>query len=137
MEEGKVFHQREIKIIKTLDMPCPECSGVLVLKQGRYGMFIGCSNFPECRYIAQTQEQNNTDIVCPICRKGHLVQRKSRFGKDFYACDTYPQCHFAVNDKPLAGKCEKCGFPLLVEKKIAGKKTRVCADKKCHQSQSD
>lgn len=135
MSDEKQFHQREIKTIKELDMPCPECGEPLVLKQGRYGMFIGCSAFPDCHYIAQLQEQDDTHIVCPICHKGHLVQRKSRFGKNFYACDTYPKCHFAVNDKPIEGRCQKCGFPLLVEKSVAGETRHVCADKKCQYVQ--
>ncbi|MBF9001084.1 MULTISPECIES: DNA topoisomerase family protein [Vibrio] len=136
----KTSHNNDGHIVKELGVPCPECGHELVLRQGRYGMFIGCSNYPDCHHIESIdgpdEEPVASDIVCPECGKGHLIERKNRFGKMFYACDQYPKCKFAVNQPPVAGVCEKCGFPLLVEKKTAQGVKYQCADRKCGHIQS-
>ncbi len=136
----KPLHQNDGHVIKELGVPCPACQHELVLRQGRYGMFIGCSNYPECHHIESLDhkepEEESSTPACPECGKGHLVERKTRFGKLFYACDNYPSCKFAVNQPPIAEKCEKCGYPLLVEKKGASGVQRQCADRKCHHIQS-
>ncbi|CAM4452275.1 DNA topoisomerase family protein [Vibrio agarivorans] len=134
------LHQNDGHIVKHLGVACPKCQHELVLRQGRYGMFIGCSDFPNCYHIeslsTQPDEQAPAAIACPECGKGHLVERKTRHGKSFHACDAYPKCRFAVNQTPVAGRCEKCGFGLLVSKKRAAGNVLMCADKKCqHQQQ--
>lgn len=136
----KPLHQNDGHVVKELGIPCPECASELVLRQGRYGMFIGCSNYPQCHHIESLDshdENEDAQFECPECHKGHLVERKTRFGKLFYACDNYPKCKFAVNQPPVSGKCEKCGFPLLVEKKLASGNKKQCADRKCHHTQSE
>ncbi|WP_194437290.1 DNA topoisomerase family protein [Vibrio fluminensis] len=137
----KPLHQNDGHIIKELGVPCPQCGNEMVLRQGRYGMFIGCSHYPECHHIESLehneQPEQNAQITCPECSKGHLVERKTRFGKLFYACDNYPKCKFAVNQPPVAGKCQACGFPLLVEKKLASGNRLQCADRKCQHTQTD
>ena len=110
---------------------CPECRATLVLRQGKYGMFIGCSDYPMCNYIASQNNNDETEITCPQCQSGKLIQRKSRFGKVFYSCDCYPDCQFAVNSQPISGVCTYCGFSLLVEKKTAQGVKYVCANKLC------
>lgn len=136
----KPLHQNDGHIVKELGVACPQCGHELVLRQGRYGMFIGCSDFPQCNHIeslAQTPEADvSHEITCPECHRGHLVERKTRFGKLFYACDNYPKCKFAVNQPPIVGQCEQCGYPLLIEKKLASGIKRQCADRKCHHTQS-
>ncbi|MDE1309669.1 DNA topoisomerase family protein [Vibrio aestuarianus] len=133
------LHQNDGHIIKELGVPCPECGHELVLRQGRYGMFIGCSDYPNCHHIQSldTPEEDisHQKLLCPECLKGHLVERKTRHGKTFNACDNYPKCKFAVNQPPVAGKCEKCGFGLLVEKKLASGVKHQCADRKCAHTQ--
>ncbi|WP_456296459.1 topoisomerase DNA-binding C4 zinc finger domain-containing protein [Vibrio sp. AK197] len=137
----KPLHQNDGHIVKELGVPCPDCGNELVLRQGRYGMFVGCSDFPNCHHIESIDQpdsdESQTDVPCPECAKGHLIERKNRFGKLFYACDNFPKCKFAVNQPPLVGKCEVCGFPLLVEKKLASGTKRQCADRKCHHVQSE
>lgn len=119
------------------DKPCPECRAKLAIKKGRYGLFVGCSNFPECHYHESLEQPQETLVVCPKCKKGNLLQRKSRFGKAFYACDGYPKCKFAVNFKPITGNCQKCHYPLLLEKSNKEKSEYICADKKCNHIQND
>ncbi len=86
---------------------CPECGKPLVRKQGRYGTFVGCSGYPECRYVKR--ENKSTGAICPECKKGELVERRSRKGKLFYSCDRYPDCKFASWKRPLAEPCPQCG----------------------------
>lgn len=131
----KPLHQNDGHIIKELGVPCPECGHELVLRQGRYGMFIGCSHYPQCHHIesmdSPSQEETSPDILCPECSKGHLIERKSRFGKLFYACDAYPKCKFALNSKPIAQACAQCGFTVMVEKKSAAGMRYQCANRQC------
>ncbi|SHO54296.1 DNA topoisomerase family protein [Vibrio quintilis] len=128
------LHQNDGHIVKSLGVNCSECGHELVLRQGRYGMFIGCSNYPECEHTEpfESHEQKpQKRLICPECHEGTLVERKSRFGKVFWACDCYPKCKFAVNSQPLEGVCSQCGFQLLVEKKTASGVKKICASKKC------
>ncbi|UTV27714.1 DNA topoisomerase family protein [Photobacterium atrarenae] len=124
-------------IVKRLGTPCPECGEELLLRQGRYGMFIGCAGYPACHHIESPERKAaDTQLTCPDCGRGHLVERKSRYGKTFYACDQYPACRFAVNFKPVAGACQQCGFGLLIEKKLASGIKLQCAARKCHAYQA-
>ncbi|MCE2572244.1 DNA topoisomerase family protein [Motilimonas eburnea] len=110
---------------------CPECHRELAIKQGRYGMFIGCTGFPDCHHIESLSHKDNTNIPCPSCHKGSLVERQSRYGKLFYACDSYPKCKYAVNEKPVPQACPDCGWGILTEKKTAAGLRLVCPQKKC------
>ncbi|WP_413113651.1 topoisomerase DNA-binding C4 zinc finger domain-containing protein [Thaumasiovibrio sp. DFM-14] len=132
------LQQHDGHVVKELGMPCPDCGEDLLLRQGRFGMFIGCRGWPACRYIASPDKKaEETHLACPLCRGGHLVERQSRYGKTFYACDGYPKCKFAANSRPIKGWCEQCGFALLVEKKTANGVKRQCADRRCGFIQPD
>lgn len=125
-------HQSEGQIVKTLEgQHCPLCNATLVLRQGRFGMFVGCSHYPECEHTEIIDKPDDTSIPCPQCQNGHLVQRRSRFGKAFHSCDRYPDCQFVISGTPLAGKCPICAYPLLVEKKTSLGLKRFCASKQC------
>jgi putative DNA topoisomerase len=134
----KPLNNNDGHIIKELGVACPECGHELVLRQGRYGMFIGCSFYPQCHHIEsqdQPSESTSVSIACPECKSGHLVERKSRFGKTFWSCNTYPKCKFTLNNSPIIGICVSCGFPLLIEKKYASGTKVLCADRKCSAEQ--
>ncbi|HEU5066034.1 MAG TPA: topoisomerase DNA-binding C4 zinc finger domain-containing protein, partial [Gaiellaceae bacterium] len=95
-----------------LDETCPECGRPLARKVGRYGPFIGCSGYPECRYIKK-EPPKSTGITCPQCGQGQIVERHTRFGL-LYGCDRYPDCDFAVNHPPVADRpCPECGSLLV------------------------
>src|SRR5471030_3566617 len=99
--------QTDGHIVKVLDGQfCPKCQATLALRQGRYGMFIGCSHYPECSHTEVIDKPEETTLLCPQCGQGHLLQRKSRFGKVFHACDRYPECQFAICNTPVAGACD-------------------------------
>lgn len=115
---------------------CPECGHELAVKQGRYGMFIGCSNFPECHHIEHEESNSTVEVTCPSCKKGQLIERQSRFGKSFYACNAYPKCKYAVNHQPVEGHCQKCNFALLLKRNMAAGEKLQCAQKKCGHFQT-
>ena len=94
---------------------CEKCGHPMVYKMGRYGKFLACSNFPNCRNTKAIEQK--IGITCPKCKIGNVVVRKSKKRRMFYACDRYPECDFMSWDKPLSRPCPKCGG-LLVEKKL-------------------
>lgn len=111
---------------------CPKCDSPLVIKSGRYGKFIGCSGYPACKHIEPLEKPEDTGVGCPECGKGSLIKRKSRFGKLFYSCSTYPDCSYAVWNPPLAESCPNCAWPVLtlkVTKRRGAEK--VCPRKEC------
>ncbi|MDO4694927.1 MAG: type I DNA topoisomerase [Eikenella sp.] len=111
---------------------CPKCGGRLVYKKGRYGKFIGCANYPKCKHIEPLEKPKETGVPCPKCGKGHLIERKSRYGKLFYSCNTYPDCDYATWNPPVAETCPNCQWPVLTIKttKRWGVE-KVCPQKEC------
>jgi DNA topoisomerase-1 len=111
---------------------CPKCGSPLVIKSGPYGKFIGCSGYPKCRFIEPLEKPKDSGVVCPECKKGSLIERKSRYGKMFYSCSTYPDCKYAVWNPPLNEPCPKCGWPILTIKTTKRRGTeKVCPQKEC------
>ena len=96
---------------------CPNCNSPLVIKQSKYGKFVACSNYPECKYIKQNNEKKEVVEImdCPKC-SGKIVERKTKRGKIFYGCSNYPKCKVATWDKPTGKLCPECKS-LLVEHK--------------------
>jgi DNA topoisomerase-1 len=96
---------------RILEEQCPKCDAKLVVKQGRFGEFTACSNYPKCRYI----KLKSMGVACPK-DGGDIVERKSRRGRAFYGCNNYPDCDFTVWNAPVKEACPTCGVPFLVEK---------------------
>ena len=94
---------------------CPECGSPLVKRKGRYGEFVACSNYPECKYVKKEEKEVVEIMDCPFCKDGKIVEKKTRKGKVFYGCSNYPKCKTACWDKPSGEVCPECG-KLLVEK---------------------
>ncbi|WP_010282476.1 type I DNA topoisomerase [Bacillus timonensis] len=111
--------EAEMKEVEIKDEPagvdCENCGHPMVYKMGRYGKFMACSNFPDCRNTKPIVKE--IGVPCPKCGKGNIVERKSKKKRIFYGCDQYPECDFLSWDKPLPRKCPKCES-LLVEKKL-------------------
>ncbi len=95
-----------------LDRSCPECGGGLLIRHGRFGRFIGCSNFPACRYTEPWLEK--IGIRCPE-DGGDLVERRTRKGRVFYGCSNYPACGFTSWKRPAPQPCPQCGGLLVLE----------------------
>jgi len=121
----------EVEKVKKEDIPtdkiCPKCGKPMVIKFGRFGKFLACTGFPECKHTeAIKDEKAKTGITCPKCEQGEIIAKKSKKGRVFYSCENWPDCDFALWDKPTGEKCPKCGS-LMVEK---GKKAK-CSNKNC------
>jgi DNA topoisomerase-1 len=109
--------------VEEIGEPCPECGSPLVVKHGRFGEFISCSNYPACKY--SRQKQTKIGVPCPRCG-GDLVERRSKRGRVFYGCGTYPACDFALWDKPVPEPCPQCGG--LVALTTRGKPVLRCTE---------
>ncbi|MGM0827168.1 MAG: type I DNA topoisomerase [Bacillota bacterium] len=111
--------ENEMEKIEIRDEPagedCEECGHPMVFKMGRYGKFMACSNFPDCRNTKPIVKE--IGVKCPKCDKGNIIERKSKKKRIFFGCDQYPECDFLSWDKPIERKCPKCS-ELLVEKKL-------------------
>ncbi|MEX2621464.1 MAG: type I DNA topoisomerase [Egibacteraceae bacterium] len=107
------------------DVPCPECGKGTIRREGRYGPFYGCQDYPNCKGIVNVEQR--IGFGCPRCGEGHLTERKSRYGKPFFGCNRYPDCDFALWTTPLAQPCPSCGGPLKPPRKNAKVPVAVCA----------
>ena len=83
---------------------------------GRYGKFLGCSGYPECKNVRSTNRPVPTGVKCPDCKEGDIMEKRSRRGKIFFSCSRYPACRFATWDKPVPQACPSCDAPFTVEK---------------------
>jgi DNA topoisomerase-1 len=115
-----------------LDRYCPKCESQLIIKMGRYGKFIGCSNYPNCKHIEPLQKPRDTEVQCPECKQGTILERRSRRGKIFFSCSRYPDCKYAVWNEPVDKPCPKCNWPLTTIKTTKRRGTeRICPQKEC------
>jgi DNA topoisomerase-1 len=104
---------------------CELCGAPMVVKRGKFGTFLGCSKYPECKNIKKIEKK--TGIQCPKCGKGEIVERKSKRGRLFFGCNAYPNCDFAMWNKPTGNKCPKCDSLMA----FAAKGKEKCSNKEC------
>jgi DNA topoisomerase-1 len=118
---------KEIKgagILEKTEKKCPRCGSQLLIRVSKYGRFLACSNYPKCKYTFDLE--NSTGILCPQCKKGEIIKRKSKKGKNFWGCSNFPKCDFVLWSEPTGEVCPKCGSLLVKEnKKIK------CSNKNC------
>lgn len=122
---------KELQGPKSTGRKCPDCpSGILVEREGRFGNFIACSNYPKCKHVENDEEaekKKKTGIVCPVCKKGEMMERRGRFGI-FYSCSNYPECKHAIKAKPTGKICEICGSLMMEGTKTIPER---CSNKNC------
>ena len=106
------FKNMEKKEAEKTGELCPNCGNPLVIRNGKYGEFVACSNYPECKYIKKEEVAVVEVCDCPNCGN-KIIEKKSRRGKVFYGCSNYPKCKTAYWDKPIGEKCPQCGEMLL------------------------
>ncbi|MDF2724623.1 MAG: topoisomerase [Paenibacillus sp.] len=117
---------KEIEIQdEVTDILCEKCGRHMVIKMGRFGKFLACSGFPDCRNAKPIVK--DIGVTCPKCKEGHVVERRSKKGRIFYGCDKYPECDFVSWDKPSAKECPNCGA-MLVEKNTKAGAFLQCAE---------
>lgn len=125
-EEGNI--KVVIEELEFTDELCPQCGKQMVIRRGRFGRFLACSAYPDCKGT----KPFTLGIKCPQCGKGEVSEKRSRKGKIFYGCTEYPKCSFATWDKPLAEKCPLCGAAFLVEKESKKEGNIIkCLNKDC------
>ena len=108
------FSDMEKKAPEETGEKCPECGSPLVIRNGKYGEFTACSNYPNCKYIKKEKVPIVEICDCPNC-DGKILEKKSHRGKVFYGCSNYPKCKTAYWDKPTGSVCPECG-KMLTEK---------------------
>ena len=120
----------KVREAKVTEEKCDLCGSPMLVRKGRFGEFLACSRYPECKGTKSI----STGIKCPECKGGDLVQKRTRGGRMFFGCACYPKCKFALWDKPVEGPCPQCGFPILVEKysKKTGETSIACPQKGCN-----
>ena len=124
----EAFKTMEKKAPEETGELCPKCNSPLVIKKSRYGKFVACSNYPECKYIKEEEKETKEIMDCPNCN-GKIVVKKTKKGKEFYGCSNYPKCKIATWNIPTGELCTKCNS-LLVKKKDGVK----CSNSECENS---
>lgn len=118
---------------KVSDVICEKCGANMVHKTGRFGEFLACPNYPECKNTKAIVQE--ADVACPKC-KGQVVIKRSKKGKTFYGCENYPKCDFVSWDKPLEENCPECGAYMTESKyKYGGKAQKKCSNPECITNQ--
>jgi DNA topoisomerase-1 len=107
------------------DQICEKCGSPMMHRMGRFGPFLGCSNYPTCKNIKSIDVKLN--LKCPKCKEGDIVEKRSKRRKIFYGCNRYPECDFAVWEKPTGEACPTCSQPLV----FAAKGAIKCSNKEC------
>ncbi|HPF83790.1 MAG TPA: type I DNA topoisomerase [Aminivibrio sp.] len=124
MAEAETAPAAQLPPPEPIGEDCPECGKPLVLKNGRFGEFIGCSGYPECRFTRPVLVK--TGAVCPKCGTGDVVKRKSRKGKPFYGCSRYPECDFVSWNPPSGRECPECGAAMMTTGRKGGEECPKC-----------
>jgi len=139
----------EIAPPKEIGEACPECGstsspkakikepGRLILREGRFGQFIACSNYPKCKFVKQDPaevERTKTGVTCPTCGKGEMVERRGKFGI-FFSCSNYPDCKNAIKARPTGKLCEMCGSLMMLGTKTIPERcsSKVCPNHNPHK----
>ncbi|MCT4595572.1 MAG: type I DNA topoisomerase [Anaeromicrobium sp.] len=124
--------EEEIKKIELIeeetDEICEDCGKNMVIKYGRYGRFLACSGYPECEHTRPFVKK--IGVKCPKCDGGDIIERRSKKGKLFYGCSSFPNCNFVSWSRPIDEKCEKCGS-LMAEKIRKKDRVKECLNKEC------
>ena len=120
--------EQTMERVKIRDEPtdevCEICGKPMVIKLGRYGKFLACSGFPDCRNARPLLVK--IDVPCPTCKEGEVVERRSKKGRTFYGCNRYPECDFVSWNKPAGEDCPECGSYLVYAGKGAAVKCSNC-----------
>ena len=118
----------KINMDEETDEICELCGSNMVIKYGRFGRFMACKNYPECKNTKPLV--NKVGVKCPKCKEGDIILRKSKKGKAFYGCSNYPECDFISWYKPTGEVCKECGS-YMIEKRTKNETKEVCSNKEC------
>jgi len=147
---ARTIDGEELEGPKEIGKPCPKCGdpkpakkgakekvpGKLVERDGRFGRFISCSNYPKCKYIEESEDEKarkNTGVKCTECKGGEMIERNGRFGV-FFSCSNYPACKHAIKARPTGNKCQMCSKLMMQGTKTIPER---CSDKNCPNHRPD
>ncbi len=111
----------------TTDERCPTCGGPMVVKRGRFGQFLACQQYPECKGTRPM----SIGVACPKGCGGYITERRSKRGRTFYGCSSYPACDFVSWDRPVTGPCPSCGSAYLIRRFLKNGAVIKCPNKSC------
>lgn len=119
--------------LEVSDVPCDKCNDgtMMVIREGRFGKFLACPNFPKCRNTKPILHP--IGVKCPKCG-ADILERKSKTGKVFYGCENYPECDYTTWDKPLNEKCPDCGAMMVEHVERNGSKRKFCSNPECSKA---
>ncbi|WP_343337724.1 DNA topoisomerase 1 [Terrisporobacter petrolearius] len=118
----------KINMDEETDEICELCGSNMVIKYGRFGKFMACKNYPDCKNTKPLV--NKVGVKCPKCKEGDIILRKSKKGKAFYGCSNYPECDFISWYKPTGEICKECGS-YMIEKQTKSETKEICSNKEC------
>ncbi|QUH20847.1 type I DNA topoisomerase [Alkaliphilus sp. B6464] len=121
-------HMEQIDFVEESDEECKNCGAIMLIKHGRYGKFLACSNYPECEETKPFLHK--IGVSCPKCEDGEVIERRSKKGRLFYGCSNFPKCRFVSWSRPIDKKCPQCNN-ILVHKKNKKSEKIMCSDKDC------
>ncbi|MBI2100118.1 MAG: type I DNA topoisomerase [Candidatus Vogelbacteria bacterium] len=142
---ARTIDGQELAGPKETGEPCPECGrlpagrqGKLIERNGRFGKFVACTNYPKCKYIKKdatiANPANNTNVKCPVCNDGTMVEKRGRYGP-FYGCSNYPKCKNIIKTKPTGNLCSTCNSLMMAGTKTIPERcsNKACANHNPHQ----
>lgn len=118
--------------VEVSDVKCDKCGRMMVFKHGRFGTFLACPGFPDCRNTKPVLKK--IGIKCPKCGQGEIIERKTKRGRIFFGCEKYPACDFTTWDKPIAELCPKCKSLQLEKTERNGNKKVYCTNESCENA---
>lgn len=120
--------------LEVSDVPCDKCNDgtMMVIREGRFGKFLACPNFPKCRNTKPILHP--IGVKCPQCLQGDILERKSKTGKVFYGCERYPECDYTTWDKPLNEECPECKHMMVEHVERNGSKRKFCSNPECSKA---
>jgi DNA topoisomerase I len=128
LSDAKDIKRVELPVVTT-DEICEKCGANMVIKDGRFGEFLACPNYPECKNAKPLVKYTGVD--CPKCGKRVVEKKSNKKRKLFYGCEGYPNCDFVSWDLPLAEKCSECGGHMVLKKRAKGNDFKACANTEC------
>lgn len=128
-------HMERVKLTpKESDQVCPKCGKIMLIRESRFGEFLGCSGYPECKTTMPIEKK--VGVQCPVCHQGEVVQKVSKKKKVFFGCNRYPECDFVSWDKPIDRRCPKCDS-ILTERRFKGRMTGYkCSSADCDYTET-
>ncbi|OGB74011.1 DNA topoisomerase I [candidate division Kazan bacterium RBG_13_50_9] len=121
----KEAHVKKQDLDEKTDEICDKCGAPMVIRMGRFGKFLACSRFPECKHTKSLNHPSKPLMPCPKCQRGEVVTKRTKRGKLFYGCNNYPKCDFATWDEPVPQRCPTCGGVMVISKR---KKVPTCKE---------